>query len=77
MIYSWVRLFFLPDTARDARWSYKRKTGVALLVFIIVSTVVWYFQNIGNHLFASITLYGFYGLALCWIFWLMTNSNWH
>ena len=76
MIYSWGRLFFLPDNARDARWSNKMNVGAVVLVFLIISTVVWYFQDIGNHRLASIILYGFYGLLLCWILWLMKNGNW-
>jgi hypothetical protein len=37
LLYSWIRLFFLPDTARDARPAYKLKTGLVLLVFLLVA----------------------------------------
>ncbi|MBC7777579.1 MAG: hypothetical protein H7246_19250 [Phycisphaerae bacterium] len=76
MIYSWGTLFFLPDTARDARWSNKMNTGAVVLVFLVVSGVVSYFQYVGNYRVASIVLYGFYGLVLCWLLWLLKNANW-
>lgn len=76
MMYSWGTLFFLPANARDARLSYKVDTGLVMLLFMVVAGVVWYFQKAGNQRVASLTLYGFYGLALCWLLWVVKNGNW-
>jgi hypothetical protein len=77
LIYSWVRLFFLPDTARDARPAYKLKTGFVLLVFLLVAGIVSYFRWQENLQVAGYILYGFYGLALCGLLWILKNINWH
>lgn len=76
MIYSWVSLFFLPETSRDARWSNKMNTGGVLLAFLVVAGLAWYFQYAQNQRIASIVLYGFYGILLCVLLWALANANW-
>lgn len=76
LIYSWASLFFLPAGARDARLSYKLNTGLVVLVFCIISGLVWYFQKSSDQRTASLVLYGFYGVLLCYLLWLMKNGTW-
>jgi hypothetical protein len=76
-IYSWLSLFFLPAGARDARPSYKRKTGGVTLIFCVVSGLVYYLQKNDNMLAASLTLYCFYGVIGAVILWAIYTARWN
>ena len=76
LVYSWGSLFFLPAGARDAQASNKMDTGYITLLFFVIAGVVWYLQRTDHLRAASYVLYGFYVAILCWLLWVMKNSNW-
>lgn len=76
LIYSWISLFFKPAGSFDGRPLNKRNTVWIIVLFGAIAAIIWYLQKSGNASAAGYTLYGFYGLGVCWLIWLMRTATW-